>query len=169
MISLIFTIQSCGNERKPFKSQVISEKNETALLIKKTELTGQELFNSILDTISLKHLDAEILTKSRWKFNPFENCISYYSFKENGIGELYSCEREWKYEIKYQILNDTLLIEEFDNPTEDNPENKIVKVRDDKFIYNGKSLILIGSTLYNMGGISWTPDIELVIEYKGEQ
>lgn len=144
----------------------LTDQETTRLKQKSDKLTGQLLFNSILDTIMLKHLDISTLTKSKWIFTPFENCSSSYRFTENGNGEIFNCEMDLKSDINYKILKDTLYIEEFDIPTEDNPDHKTFKLRDDKYVFNGKSLIMIGSKLYNMTGISWTPDIEIVVEYK---
>jgi len=149
---------------QPVKNDKI-EKTEIKSNLIESNLQGEELFKSILDTITIENLTTDLLINSNWIFAPFDNCLSTLTFKSDGDGVSYNCELEFDFEIKYKIDNNYLLIEEYDIPHVDNPEQKKIKTRDDKYIFDGQSLIMIGSTMYNIGGKSWTPQIKVVIKY----
>lgn len=157
------------NNKTDFKKNEIIEEENKNLLVKsnviESELKGEELFKSILDTITIKELTIDLLTNSKWIYVPFDNCLSTYTFLTDGKGVSYNCEQELDFEIKFNIKNNFLMIEEFDIPHVDNPDNRKIKVKDDKFIFDGKSLVLVGSTIYNIGGKSWTPEISIVVKY----
>lgn len=157
------------NHKTDLNENEIKEEENENLIVKsnviESELKGEELFKSILDTITIKELTIDLLTSSKWIYVPFDNCLSTYTFLTDGKGVSYNCEQELDFEIKFNIKNNFVLIEEFDIPHVDNQENKKIKVRDDKFIFDGKSLVLVGSTIYNIGGKSWTPEIDIVVKY----
>jgi hypothetical protein len=141
-----------------------NRKNVDTLIQKR--LSGKELFETIKDTLHKKSIDYKTLLNSKWEFLIANNCINTIQFFENNTGKNIDCEIEELYEIKYKIIDDTLYIEEYTIPHVDNPEGKKLKSRDDIYVYNGHSLIMIGSTMHNIGGKSWTPKIRTVIEYK---
>lgn len=75
-----------------------------------------------------------------------DSCKSYLLFKENMNGISYDCERDLTDDIKYKIVNDNLLIDEYNIPTEDNPEHKTIIEWSGKHLYTGHSLKLIKGT-----------------------
>lgn len=172
IIALTF-LSSCGQQTRQNEQQTTnSEKNQTELVLtkKNTEQkaenkVGQELFKSILDTISVKTISTDFLINNRWIYRPFDNCASYLKFQVNGKGISYNCEMEEDYEITYKVEENKVFIAEYDIPHVDNEERKKIKFRDDTYVYNGHSLILVDSKMYNIGGLEWTPKIEVVINY----
>jgi len=67
-------------------------------------------------------------------------------------GISYDCERDLSDDIKYKIINDTLLIDEYNIPTEDNPEHKTIVEWTGRFLYTGHSLKLIKGTFFEISG-----------------
>ena len=126
---------------------------------------GNELFNSILDTIKISRLNKDMLTQSSWHFIPFPECRSTLTFNSDKTGNHYECEIEENNSFQYELKDDTLKITEFHIPHVDNPEGNILKLRDDNYLLNNNSLILVGSTMYNNAGIPYEPKIEVIIEY----
>lgn len=172
-IILGFSCQNSKNDKKvtetPKSNPEIIEKTKVETEISdEKNIVGQEFFNLILDTISIKPISKEILLDFDWEYKPFDNCNSTLTFNPSGKGDSYNCEMEEWNEIVYKISSDTLLIQEFDIPHVDNPEQKRIKTRDDKYVFNGYALYMIGSIMHNIGGKSWTPKIHDVIEYKKE-
>lgn len=172
IIALTF-LWSCGQQAM-HNEQVTntSDKNQTASpqTNKSGNQTtekkvGQELFKSILDTITVNSIMVDYLINNQWIYRPFDNCESYLKFQENGKGISYSCEMEEDYEMTYKIEGNKVFIAEYDIPHVDNEEGKKIKYRDDTYVYNGHSLIMIDSKMYNIGGLEWTPEIEVVINY----
>jgi hypothetical protein len=171
ILILTITILSCGQNKSSNQQDNLSEteksefnEEEYSDNITESEYVGDELFQSILDTVTIKQLTSDLLINSNWTFTPFEDCKSTYKFKLDGNGESYNCEMDETTEIKYKIENDYLLIEEFDIPHVDNEDKRKIKTRDDKYIFNGQSLIMVGSIMHT-GGKSKTPEIEIVIRY----
>ncbi|RZJ50649.1 MAG: hypothetical protein EOO19_02700 [Chryseobacterium sp.] len=140
----------------------LTNKVDSQIIEKKV---GQELFKSILDTINVKTITVDFIINNQWFYRPFDNCESYLKFQENGKGISYNCEMEEDYEMTYKIEGNKLFIAEYDIPHVDNEERKKIKYRDDTYVYNGHSLIMVGSKMYNIGGLEWTPKIEVVINY----
>lgn len=171
IIALTF-LNSCGQQTKNEQQTTNSEKNQTELqLIEKNtdqeneKKVGQELFKSILDTITTETISADFLVNNQWIYRPFDNCESYLKFQLNGKGISYNCEMEEDYEMTYKIEGNKLFIAEYDIPHVENEERKRIKFRDDTYVYNGYSLIMVDSKMYNIGGLEWTPKIEVVINY----
>lgn len=172
IIALTF-LNSCGQQTRQNEQQTnSSEKNQTELQSteknadKKTELkVGQELFKAILDTITTEKISVDFLVNNQWIYRPFDNCESYLKFQVNGKGISYNCEMEEDYEMTYKIEGNKLFIAEYDIPHVDNEERKKIKYRDDTYVYNGHSLIMVDSKMYNIGGREWIPKIEVVINY----
>ena len=172
IIALTF-LSSCGQQTGQKEQQTTnSEKIQTELTLtekitdQETEKKiGQELFKSILDTIKIETISADFLVKNQWIYRPFENCESYLKFKASGKGISYNCEMEEDYEMTYKIEGNKVFIAEYDIPHVDNEERKKIKFRDDTYVYNGHSLIMVDSKMYNIGGLEWTPKIEVVIGY----
>jgi hypothetical protein len=172
IIALTF-LSSCGQQSRQNEQQTDkSEKNQTELplqeknIVQETKkIVGQELFKAILDTITIETISADLLINNQWIYRPFDNCESYLKFQANGKGISYNCEIEEDYEMTYKIEGNKVFIAEYDIPHVDNEKRKKIKYRDDTYIYNGHSLIMIDSKMYNMGGLEWTPKIEVVINY----
>ncbi|MDI9868951.1 hypothetical protein [Flectobacillus roseus] len=172
IIALTF-LSSCGQKTRQNEQQTTnSEKNQTELVLTEKNTAqeakkkvGQELFKSILDTISVKTISTDFLTNNRWIYIPFDNCESYLKFQVNGKGVSYNCEMEEDYEMTYKVEGNKVFIAEYDIPHVDNEERKKIKFRDDTYVYNGHSLILIDSKMYNIGGLEWTPKTEVIINY----
>jgi hypothetical protein len=172
IIALTF-LSSCGQQTRQNEQQTTnSEKNQTELVLteKNTDQeaekkVGQELFKSILDTISVKTISTDFLINNRWIYRPFDNCASYLKFQVNGKGISYNCEMEEDYEMTYKVEGNIVFIVEYDIPHVDNEERKKIKFRDDTYVYNGRSLIMVDSKMYNIGGLEWTPQIEVIINY----
>ncbi len=165
---------SCGQQSKQHeqeaqaveKSQLDStlvKKNDSQIIKKKV---GKELFQSILDTIKTKGVTVVLLTRNEWIYQPFENCESFLKFHENGIGVSYNCEMDEDYELTYKIEGNKIFISEYDIPHVNNEEQKKIKFREDTYVYNGHSLVMIDSKMCNIGGLQWIPNIEVVIDYK---
>ena len=165
---------SCGQKARQQESDIkvvdkrqsespLIEKNDNQIIKKKV---GEELFKSILDTITINNVNVDFLTRNQWIYRPFDNCESFLKFQENGIGVSYNCEMEEEYEMTYRIEGNKVFIAEYDIPHVDNTEHKKIKYRDDTYVYNGHSLILIDSKMYSIGGREWIPEIEVVIDYK---
>jgi len=173
LIILIF-LCSCGQQSRPKEQKVQSvEKSQLdSTLLKKSrnqiikKKFGKELFQSILDTLNIKSVTVDLLTRNEWIYRPFENCESFLKFQESGIGVSYNCEMEEEYELTYKIEGNKVFISEYDIPHVDNKEQKKIKFRDDIYVYNGHSFVMIDSKMYNIGGLEWTPKIEVVIDYK---
>ena len=130
------------------------------------EDTEKSVLASIRDTIHKIASTKELLVKSKWQYVPMPSCISYYKFFKDGSGIEYDCEVEEKYDIKYSIVKDTVLIEQYDTPKEDNPNKKRIKSRDDKFFYTGDALVMIDSKIYSVDERSSDPGILDVIRYE---
>jgi len=128
-------------------------------------LTGESLFKSIRDTVQLKKLSHEILNNGNWVFTPFDSCSTSLSFITDTSGSNYDCEFGYSFPFKYFIKNDTLFISVYDIPTEDNPDSKEQISNDDKYIYNGSSLILIDSKAYSGFGVT-TAEIQIPVVFK---
>lgn len=124
---------------------------------------GAELFQLIRDTVSIKPLTSALLQTYDWEFYPGDKCVSSYSFKMDFKGTGYDCEVMDEFHIEYHITKDTLNIEQYERPNV-GAENKMVKTRDDKYVYDGSGLILVDSKMYS-NGKTWTPEIEIVIKY----
>lgn len=161
---------SCNNSTKNESNKLLEEKNNKDFkdLIHKTkkELIGADLFKAILDTITQRHLDIDLLVNSNWQFKVADDCIYTFKFKHNNIGENYNCEIIETYEIKYKIENDTLFVQEFEFSEIDSTLNNKRLVRNDKYIYNGESLIMVASITYYGGNKPRVPKIKEIIEYK---
>lgn len=170
IIALTF-LYSCGQQATQNEQVSITpDKNESTLTKKvNNKITGkkvgQELFKSILDTITVKTITTDLLINNQWFYRPFRNCESYLKFQENGKGISFNCEMEVDYEMTYKIEGNKVFIAEYDIPQVDNEEEKKIKIRDDIYIYNGHSLIMVDSKMYNIGGLEWIPEIEFVINY----
>jgi len=174
LIIIVLTfLCSCGqqtrqNEQESYavnKNQsdlVLNHKNENQEIEKKV---GKELFNSILDSINIETITIGFLIKNQWIYRPFNNCESCLKFQVNGKGVSYNCEMEEDYEMTYKVEGNKVFIAEYETPHLDNEERKKIKFRDDTYVYNGHSLILVDSKMYNIGGLEWTPKIEVVINY----
>ncbi len=166
-------LSSCGQQTRQIEQQTTnSEKNQPELSLTEKNAdqeaekkVGQELFKSILDTISIKTISIDFLINNQWIYRPFDNCESYLKFQANGKGISYNCEMEENYEITYKIEGNKVFIAEYDIPHVDNEEGKKIKFRDDTYVYNGHSLIMVDSKMYNIGGLEWIPKIEVVINY----
>ena len=149
-------------EKSQSESSLI-EKNDNQIIKKKV---GEELFKSILDTITINNVNVDFLTRNQWIYRPFGNCESFLKFKENGTGISYNCEMEEEYEMTYEIEGNKVFITEYDIPHVDNEEHKRIKFRDDTYVYNGHSLVMVDSKMYNISGLEWIPKIEVIIDYK---
>jgi hypothetical protein len=135
-----FSCQNSQTEKKvseiPNKNPEITEKPKVEPKKPDQEnIVGQEFFDLILDTISIKPISKELLLDYEWEYKPFDNCKSILTFNPSGNGDSYNCEMEEWNEIVYKISSDTLLIQEFDIPHVDNPEQKRIKIRDDKYVF----------------------------------
>jgi hypothetical protein len=178
LIALTF-LSSCGKQTRQNEQQTTnSEKNQTELVLTKKisidekntdqepeKKVGQELFKAILDTITIETISADLLINNQWIYRPFGNCESYLKFQANGKGISYNCEIEEDYEMTYKIEGNKISIAEYEIPHVDNEDRKKIKYRDDTYIYNGHSLIMVDSRMYNIGEREWTPKIEVVINY----
>jgi len=173
IILILILISSCEKKTKQIENGV--ESTENSQLYSATERMnsnkfekkiGLELFKSILDTVKIETITKNQLINNEWIYNPFDKCESHFVFKNNGTGVSYNCEMEDDYEMTFRIEENKVYISEYDIPHVDNKERKKIKFRDDVFIYNGKSLLMVNSKMYNNVGLEWTPDIEVVIEYK---
>lgn len=172
IIALTF-LTSCGQQTRQSEQQTDnSEKNQTELPLPEKnieqetkKIVGQELFKTILDTITIETISTDFLINNQWIYRPFDNCESYLKFQANGKGISYNCEMEEDYEMTYKIEGNKVFIAEYDIPHVDNEERKKIKYRADTYVYNGHSLIMVDSKMYNMGGLEWTPKIEVVINY----
>jgi outer membrane lipoprotein-sorting protein len=172
IIASIF-LSSCGQQTRQNEQQITnSEKKQTELVLteKNTDQeaekkVGQDLFKSILDTISVKTISTDFLINNQWIYRPFDNCESYLNFQAKGKGNSYNCEMEEEYEMTYIIEGNKVFIAEYDTPHVDNEARKKIKFRDDTYIYNGHSLIMVDSKMYDIGGREWIPKIEVVINY----
>ena len=172
IIALTF-LTSCGQQTRQNEQQTDNyEKYQTELpwteKITDQETkkkVGQELFKAILDTIAIETISANFLINNQWIYRPFDNCESYLKFQTNGKGISYNCEMEEDYEMTYKIEHNKVVVSEYDIPHVDNEERKKIKFREDTYIYNGNSLILVNAKMYNMANIEWTPDIEIAVTY----
>lgn len=144
-------------------TQPTNKSNEEIRVVKNT---GEKLFTKILDTVTSKPVTIQLLRENQWAYKPFDNCLSYLKFEQNGKGISFNCEMEEEYEMTYQIDGLKIYVSEFDIPHTDNAEQRRIKSRTDTYIYNGESLIMVDSKMYNIPGMSWTPEIEVVINYK---
>ncbi|SHK68471.1 hypothetical protein SAMN04488007_3640 [Maribacter aquivivus] len=165
---------SCGQKARQQEPeiQVVDKSQSESPLIEKFDNQiikkkfGEELFKSILDTITVNNVNVDFLTRNKWIYRPFDNCESFLKFQENGIGVSYNCEMEEEYEMTYRIEGNKVFIAEYDIPHVDNEEHKRIKFRDDTYVYNSNSLVMVDSKMYNIGGLEWIPKIEVVIDYK---
>ena len=172
IIALTF-FYSCGQQTGQNVEQTTkSEKNQTELKLaeknadqENEKKVGQDLFKSILDTISIKTISIDFLVNNQWIYRPFDTCESYLKFQANGKGISYNCEMEEDYEMTYKIEGNKVFVAEYDIPHVDNEERKKIKYRDDTYVYNGHSLIMVDSKMYNIGGREWIPKIGVVINY----
>jgi len=172
IIALTF-LTSCGQQTRQNEQQTDNyEKYQTELpwteKITDQETkkkVGQELFKTILDTIAIETISADFLINNQWIYRPFDNCESYLKFQTNEKGISYNCEMEEDYEMTYKIEHNKVVVSEYDIPHVDNEERKKIKFREDTYIFNGNSLILVDAKMYNMANIEWTPDIEIVVTY----
>lgn len=141
---LIFIVGlSCtnsNNNNKNKSSNYIINNNEAVSSEKKVK-AGADLFKAILDTITMKHLDLDLLINNDWQFKVSEDCIYKLIFKQNNTGESYNCEVDETNEISFKIVKDTLLITEYEFSETDSLNKRMT--RNDKYIYNGNSLIMI--------------------------
>ncbi|CAM4018566.1 hypothetical protein FLAN108750_05470 [Flavobacterium antarcticum] len=154
--------QQTTNSGKKERELPLTKKNTDQETEKKV---GQELFKSILDTVKIETISTDFLVNNQWFYRPFDNCESYLKFQANGKGISYNCEMEEDYELTYKIVGNKVFIAEFDIPQVNNEKRKRIKFRDDTYVYNGHSLIMVDSKMYNIGGIEWTPKIEVIINY----
>ncbi len=165
-------MNSCQQQTRQNEQETTnSEKNQTELKLAEKNAdhetekkVGQELFKSILDTIIIEPISADFLLNNQWVFRPFDNCESYLKFQANGKGISYNCEMLEDYEMKYKIEGNKMFVEEYVIPHVDNEERRRMKFRDDTYVYNGHSLIMVDSKMY-LGGLERTPKIEVVIKY----
>jgi hypothetical protein len=166
-LTVLFFIAACSNSgNKDIVQNCDSSQNTDVQIPIQKKIFGEDLFEKIKDTLRIKSLDYETLINSKWEFHIADNCINEFHFNQKNIGKITDCEIEETFEIKYKIIDDTLFVEEYSIPHVDNPEGKMIKSRDDIYVYNGHSLIMVGSTMYNIGGKSWTPKIKAIIEYR---
>lgn len=165
---------SCGQHASKYdppdnkfeKNQTESPLAEITSDQKTEKNVGEDLFRIIMDTIKMDTITVNFLINNRWIFKPFDNCESYLKFQENGKGISYNCELEEDYEMTYKIQENKVFIAEYEIPHVDNEERKKIKYRDDTYVFNGHSLIMVNSRMYNIGGREWTPEIEVVINYE---
>lgn len=165
---------SCGQKARQQEPEikVVKKSQSESPLIEKFDNQiikkkfSEELFKSILDTITVNNVNVDFLTRNQWIYRPFDNCESFLKFQENGIGVSYNCEMVDEYEMTYRIEGNKVFISEYDIPHIDNEELKRIKFRDDTYVYNGNSLVMVDSKMYNIGGLEWLPKIEVVIDYK---
>ncbi|MDF9801422.1 hypothetical protein OKW21_006731 [Catalinimonas alkaloidigena] len=173
LIVLIF-LSSCVQQERQYEQEIhrvdnnqsestLTEKVDEQIIEKKF---GEELFKSILDTVTINGVSVDFLINNQWVYRPFDNCESFLKFQENGKGVSYNCEIEEDYEMTYQIEGNKVFISEYDIPHVDNEENKKIKYRDDTYVYNGQSLIMVDSRMYNINGLDWTPKIKVVIAFE---
>jgi len=167
LIVIIFV--SCGNSAKTNENNDLAKdtivEKEIDFVSQSDKKVGKELFDAILDTINIQSISVYFLITNEWFFEPFDSCKSYLKFFNNGKGIDYNCEMEEEYEITYRIEENRIYISEFDTPHVDNPEGKKIKSRDDIYVYNGHSLIMINSKMYSVSGVEWIPKVEVVINY----
>ena len=128
--------------------------------------TGRDLFKSIKDTVTIRSITVQHLIENKWTYKPSDNCESYLKFRENGKGISVDCEIGDDNEMTYRIIENKIYVSEFDIPPTDNTEQKKIKFREGIFIYNGESLIMIDSKMYNIIEKEWIPEIEEVIWYR---
>jgi hypothetical protein len=172
-ILVLFIFCSCGQQtgqkeqfiNSTVNSQTDTNQTDSKSIVQPDKKVGEQLFKEILDTIKIEAITNAFLLKNQWAYKPFDNCSSFLKFKANGKGLSYNCEMEEEYEMTYQVIENRVYIAEYDIPHVDNEEQKKIKFRDDIYVYNGHSLIMIGSKMYNIGGLEWTPKIEDVINY----
>lgn len=164
----ILILSSCENEPKQQSTDLNSstKRHQSNVATNTTQKkVGQDLFASILDTVKIEPLSIGLLIKNDWVFTPIENCKSYLKFQENGKGISYNCELEEDFEIMYIIDDNRLKVSEYGIPHVDNPDYQKIKIRDDMYVYNGFSLIMVNSKMYNITGKERTPQIEVVIGF----
>lgn len=149
---------SCTQHNKAVNPTTAKSNND-----KVVRLVGSELFKVIRDTVRVQPITTALLADNDWEFYPGEKCVSSYSFNADFKGTGYDCEVMDEFEVKYQITKDTLNVEQYERANIDT-ENNMIKTRDDKYVYNGTSLIMIDSKMYSNNKI-WTPEIEVVIIY----
>jgi len=174
IILILILISSCGKKTKHIengkesteKSQAEIRPTEKMNSNKFEKKIGLELFKSILDTVKIETITKKQLINNEWIYKPFDSCESHFKFKNNGTGVSYNCEMEEDYEMTFRIDENKVYISEYNIPHVENKERKKIKFRDDIFIYNGKSLLMVNSKMYNNVGLEWTPNIEVVIEYE---
>ncbi len=161
--SVLLLLSSCSRQASRHEQEL----NSIPPIIK--EKVGRELFSSILDTIRIEPVTVEILLKNKWIFTPFKDCESFLKFQKNDKGISYGCELEEEYEMTFIIKDNKILLSEFDIPNGDNEGCKKIKTRDDTYIYNGHSLIMVDSRMYNVSGDEWIPEIKVAIKYERKQ
>ncbi|MGV3630556.1 MAG: hypothetical protein ACO1O6_05100 [Bacteroidota bacterium] len=123
----------------------------------------QGVLTLIADTIHPQTITEEILKNHSWFYKPFPDCSSSHDFNRS---HYYNCEMDYSNKIDYQILGDTVLISEYDEPTENNIEHIIIKSRTDKFVFTGSALVMIGSEMYTLRGDTIIPKIKQPIIYE---
>jgi len=171
LVSILLFV-SCRNNCKPTEKEDRTDQINGNQVVAESKpiqkLKGQELFNVILNSINSKHIDREILGSNNWKFKPFPDCTDSLIFSVDGTGEIYNCEMGFSSDTRYKISGDTVIVSKYEIPDTDNPRGKTIKTRDNKYFYNGHSLVMIGSTIYHGAAGTSIPDIEIIIEYKKE-
>lgn len=157
---------SCSNSDNHKRNKSCNETSKNIELVPgdKNTKVGADLFKAILDTITLKHLDLNLLINNDWQFKVSEDCVYKLIFKHNSIGESYNCEVDETNEISFKIAKDTLLVKEYEFSETDSLNKRMT--RNDKYIFNGSSLIMIASVTYYGGDKPRVPKIKEIIEYK---
>jgi hypothetical protein len=84
-----FSCQNSQTEKKvseiPNKNPEITEKPKVEPKKPDQEnIVGQEFFDLILDTISIKPISKELLLDYEWEYKPFDNCKSILTFNPSG-------------------------------------------------------------------------------------
>ena len=110
-------------------------------------------------------LEKGLLISRKWELEITNTCVNYFTFKRNMTGLSFDCERHLNNDIKYKIIKDTLYIDEYTIPTEDNPTHKTIIEWSGKYIYTGYSLRLVTGKLYEISGKFETSTPTGLVEY----
>jgi hypothetical protein len=110
-------------------------------------------------------LEKGLLISHKWELEITNTCVNYFTFKRNMTGLSFDCERDLNNNIQYKIIKDTLYIDEYTIPTEDNPAHKTIMEWSGKYIYTGHSLRLVTGRLYEISGKFETSTPTGLVEY----
>jgi len=120
------------------------------ILIKATTIPN--FHTEAIQDSSLAPLTNEILQGFLWS-EPWDelNCATKMEFDTQGIGYSWGCALISKKEFRYEVVKDTLKIEQYKSFS---PGQLPQKWMGGNYIYTGRSLLLIGATEWDANGNS---------------